>query len=153
MPRRKPDAKELCVGLRAVYYIAMRNRLHNRQVVACLVLACVVGATGTAGAQDQSPAGQQNQDSVVVNADEVLFDVVVRDKKGRLVRDLTVSDFEVYEDGVRQEINSFRLVAPPGAPTSTAGGATRTDRGDSRRLASSAGLTNDTPDRAGASGV
>src|SRR5262249_38274974 len=40
---------------------------------------------------------------------EVVLDVVVRDKKGRPVKDLAATDFEVYEDGARQKIESFRL--------------------------------------------
>jgi VWFA-related protein len=35
---------------------------------------------------------------------------VVRDKKGRLVKNLKPGDVEIYEDGVRQEIRSLRLV-------------------------------------------
>jgi hypothetical protein len=93
----------------------MRKRSHAGAAVACAVLACVVGTTVSGGAQDRRDAGRQSPDSVVVNTDEVLFDVVVRDKRGRVVNDLTASDFEVYEDGVRQEIDSFRLVAPAGA--------------------------------------
>ena len=37
----------------------------------------------------------------------VLVDVVVRDKRGQPVRDLTEADFEVLEDGVPQTIGSF----------------------------------------------
>jgi VWFA-related protein len=44
-----------------------------------------------------------------VQASAVLLDVVVRDKKGNLVRDLAASDFEVYEDGARQTLDSFRV--------------------------------------------
>ena len=40
----------------------------------------------------------------------VLLDVVVRDKKGRLVRDLEASDFEVLEDGKKQEVVAFEVV-------------------------------------------
>jgi VWFA-related protein len=40
----------------------------------------------------------------------VLLDVVVRDKKGRLVKDLQASDFEVYENGERQTVTDFRVV-------------------------------------------
>jgi VWFA-related protein len=40
----------------------------------------------------------------------VLLDIVVRDGKGRLVRDLTAGDFDVYEDNVRQTVDSFRVV-------------------------------------------
>jgi len=42
---------------------------------------------------------------------EVLLDVVVRDAHGRLVTNLKPGDFAVYEDGVRQDVRSFRLVA------------------------------------------
>src|SRR5262245_30359652 len=45
-----------------------------------------------------------------VEATTVLVDVVVRDKKGRPVRDLAASDFEVYEEGVKQTVDSFRVV-------------------------------------------
>jgi hypothetical protein len=37
----------------------------------------------------------------------VLLDLVVRDGKQRLIKNLTPADIEVYEDGVRQEIKSF----------------------------------------------
>jgi hypothetical protein len=40
----------------------------------------------------------------------VLVDVVVWDKRGQPVRDLTLSDFEVLEDGVPQKIDSFTPV-------------------------------------------
>ena len=63
----------------------------------------------------------------------VVVDVVVRDKKGKLVRDLAASDFTVLEDGAPQAIESLRVVdnAPPvteaaagpvsGAPAAPAG--------------------------------
>ena len=64
----------------------------------------------------------------------VVVDVVVRDKKGHLVRDLTASDFEVFEDGSKQAVDSFRVVdnhppeeaetadaAPAAAPTPAPG--------------------------------
>jgi VWFA-related protein len=77
-----------------------------------LLFACAcIAATARAGlAQTQPAPGQQSDQKVVVNASEVLFDVVVRDKKGRPVNDLGASDFEVYEDGVAQQVNSFRLM-------------------------------------------
>ena len=42
---------------------------------------------------------------------EVLLDMVVRDKHERLVRDLAAEDVAVYENGVRQQIKSFRLIS------------------------------------------
>jgi VWFA-related protein len=51
----------------------------------------------------------------------VVVDVVVRDSRGRPVVTLGQDDFEVYEDGVRQAIGSFRLpVAASAAASATA---------------------------------
>ncbi len=50
------------------------------------------------------------QPIIRTTTEEVLLDVVVRDKKGRLVRDLEPSEVEVYDNGVRQKITGFRLV-------------------------------------------
>ena len=97
----------------------MRNSLPARRGVACAVLACVVGSLFTTFAQSQRPA-DQNQDRIVISKDEVLFDVVVRDKKGKLIKDLTLADFEVYEDGVKQNVDSFRFVSSTVAETAAA---------------------------------
>ena len=60
----------------------------------------------------QSPQDKQDkEDSVVLRANEVVLDVVVRDKKGHAIKDLKQSDIEVYEDNVRQDLTSFRLVS------------------------------------------
>ena len=40
----------------------------------------------------------------------VLLDIVVRDKKGRPVRDLDPKDVQVSEDGARRDLTAFRLV-------------------------------------------
>jgi VWFA-related protein len=42
---------------------------------------------------------------------EVLLDMVVRNAHGRLVTDLKAGEIMVYEDGVRQNVRAFRLVA------------------------------------------
>ena len=47
---------------------------------------------------------QQREQKVVVGTNEVQLDVVVKDKKGRPVKDLKPGDFEVFEDGVKQPI-------------------------------------------------
>jgi VWFA-related protein len=41
----------------------------------------------------------------------VAVDVVVRDGNGNLVKDLTTADFEIYEDGELQAIESFSVIA------------------------------------------
>jgi VWFA-related protein len=72
------------------------------------VAVAVTSAFPRAWQEPQHPG--QDEETVVVGTTEVLMDAVVKDKKGALVKDLQASDFEVYEDGVKQEIRSFRLV-------------------------------------------
>jgi VWFA-related protein len=63
----------------------------------------------------------QGQDEVIrIRTNEVKLDIVVKDKKGRPVKDLTNADFEVLEDGVSQKISSFRFVNREGIPEPTA---------------------------------
>jgi VWFA-related protein len=47
---------------------------------------------------------------------EVLVDAVVRDKKGKLVRDLGSGDFRVWDDGKEQAVTSFSVESPGVAP-------------------------------------
>lgn len=53
---------------------------------------------------------------------EVVLDLVVRDDRGREVKDLKADSVEVYEDGVRQKITSFRFVPGSEARERVAGG-------------------------------
>ena len=61
---------------------------------------------------------QQDDDVVRVRSNEVRLDVVVKDKKGRPIKDLKATDFEILEDGVPQKVESFRFVAREAAATS-----------------------------------
>src|SRR5512134_3756224 len=54
----------------------------------------------------QTPTPQFKTGSEVV-----VLDVVVRDRKGRTVRDLRPDEITVLEDGVPQDVLSFRLRA------------------------------------------
>jgi VWFA-related protein len=83
--------------------------------LACLVLACFVATLFTTSAQTQRPADPQSPDKIVISKDEVVFDLIVRDKKGKPIRDLAQSDFDIYEDGVKQDISSFRFVSSTAA--------------------------------------
>ena len=51
-----------------------------------------------------------------VRSNEVRLDIVVKDKKGRPIKDLKPADFEVLEDGVPQKVESFRFVTREAAP-------------------------------------
>src|SRR5690349_5336931 len=65
-------------------------------------------------------AASQEQDEVIrVRSNEVRLDVVVKDKKGRPIRDLKATDFEVMEDGVPQKVESFRFVSRETTPANS----------------------------------
>jgi len=60
-------------------------------------------------AQEATPPPAQP--TIKVTATEVALDVVVRDKKGKQVKNLKPADLEVYEDGVKQQVLSFHMVS------------------------------------------
>jgi len=76
-----------------------------------LLLAVTLILTSYQPLTAQNPARAQRQDEpkIRIGTAEVTLDVVVRDKKGRPVKDLAASEFEIYEEGVRQQVESFRL--------------------------------------------
>jgi VWFA-related protein len=54
---------------------------------------------------------QQSQEVPIrISAELVQLDVVVTDKKGQIVKSLTKDDFEVYENGKKQQITFFEFV-------------------------------------------
>ncbi len=76
-----------------------------------------------AAPQAQTPSPQQQQPPVVPpgvivpqqrevirrNIDLITTDVIVRDNTGQFIADLKKDDFEVYEDGVKQDVVNFVL--------------------------------------------
>lgn len=73
--------------------------------VAFLLSACSLAAQGQSqqGAWAAAP-------SVRSTTQEVLLDMVFRDKKGRTIHDIRPEEIHVLEDGVEQKVTSFRLV-------------------------------------------
>jgi len=88
-------------------------------------------AAGQSQAGGQTPGETSKSDpQIQLSTSEVLLDVVVRDKKGRPVRDLSSSDFEVYEDGKKQQLESFRLhERVPGNPGESNSGVVAGEKG------------------------
>lgn len=62
-------------------------------------------------AQQQQPSAQQPTSTFEATANEVMIDVVVRDKKGKAVNDLTGADFKVIDNGVEQKVLGTRVVS------------------------------------------
>jgi len=61
-------------------------------------------------ASGQATSSQAPSPNVRSTAQEVVLDMVFRDKKGRAIHDLRPEEIHVLEDGVEQKVTSFRLV-------------------------------------------
>lgn len=102
-----------------------------RQIASvCLIAVCVLLSMSAPRAQAQkkegvvaAPTAGQPTFRAAVNL--VTTDVIVRDGRGQFVADLKGNEFEVLEDGVKQEISSlvlihggraFNMQAPPPPP-------------------------------------
>jgi VWFA-related protein len=89
-------------------------------------IVCLLAAAVGAGAQAPAPGDAQSPVFKSGGGEEVLLDVVVRDKKGHLIKDLKPEDFQIFDNGAKKTVKSFRLVE--GTETvSTAGGRTQLD--------------------------
>jgi VWFA-related protein len=62
------------------------------------------------GQPQQTPSKQASTPSVRTTTQEVVLDMVFRDKKGRTVHDIRPEEIHVLEDGVEQTLKSLRLV-------------------------------------------
>ena len=90
----------------------------------CVFMGLIVGTWSVGGQQppsEPSPASASSSspsaaadsqdlptETIVIRVDEVSVPVTVYDSKDRLLIGLTKSDFNIYEDGKRQEISYFR---------------------------------------------
>src|SRR5271169_4714557 len=78
------------------------NRIPANLLVTALVISALLAPAQTAPPQ-QTPV-------VTSTSNEVLLDVVVRDKKGKSLRDLEASSFHITDNGEPVKIAHFRLV-------------------------------------------
>ena len=78
-------------------------------LLACATLLALPASHPVSAAAQETPRFRSGSEVVVL-------DVVVRDRKGRTVRDIRPDELVVLEDGVPQEILSFRLRAAGEAP-------------------------------------
>ena len=94
----------------------------------------VLGLGVSTGMQAQNPPAQPPSQPAVARTDQVIrtgvelitTDVIVRDHRGQFIADLKKEEFDLYEDGVKQNVISFTLThggrsynvaAPPPPPT------------------------------------
>ena len=72
----------------------------------CVILVALCSFVCPVAAQT---APRESRPTIRTTASEVVLDIVVRDKQGRTIKNLKPSEVEVFEDGVRQDIRSFRF--------------------------------------------
>jgi VWFA-related protein len=92
--------------------------------LAWLVIAGTLWTTLPLRAQEAAPSSPTT--TIQSKSEEVLLDVVVRDKKGRTVTDLKPEDFQILDNGEPKKINAFRLVQE-GEAISSGGSRTQLD--------------------------
>jgi VWFA-related protein len=102
----------------------------RRKTFSILTAAGVLLQAPPVMAQQNGQAGA-NESRIEITTELVLVNVVARDKKGNLVRDLKKSDFTLFEDGKKQDISTFDFenvdeLATAGAAEATVSGVTGT---------------------------
>src|ERR1041385_6536002 len=96
-----------------------RPLICSRALFLLLVLLSAASFTQAQTSTAQPIPSQKNEqevdtdDVISVSTTEVLLPVTVRDHSGRLVTDLTIKDFRVFEDGVAQTLSELSLRQVP----------------------------------------
>ncbi len=85
-----------------------------RRILLQLGLLATIGACALIGTRLAAQEQTQSGSTTKVRSTTVLIDVVVKDKKGRPIRGLKPSDFQVYADGVQQEVGHFEEIGGQG---------------------------------------
>jgi VWFA-related protein len=95
-------------------------RLVDRMMVTMLG-AAALAAPALLAQTAAPPAPEKTQAVIKGGAEEVVLDVIVRDKHGKAVTDLTAKDFEITDNGEKHAVKSFRLVQGAEAVAAGAG--------------------------------
>ncbi|MHB8503919.1 MAG: VWA domain-containing protein, partial [Candidatus Acidiferrales bacterium] len=74
------------------------------------VLLLTASSLAAQGQSQQNSSGQATSPAVRSTTQEVVLDMVFRDKKGRTIHDIRPGEIHVTEDGVEQKLTSFRVV-------------------------------------------
>jgi VWFA-related protein len=101
------------------------NGLWSTVTLVALTAGLSAQTPGQAPAAPTGSATSQERPTFKVQVDLVTNDIIVRDEKGNFIPDLKKEEFEIFEDGVKQDISSMTVVtggrvtnvlAPPPPP-------------------------------------
>jgi len=108
-------------GFSATIQTAMQGVTTMRTSALTVVFSLGAALAGAATSQSGPSTGPGATIRATVN--EVALDIVVRDKHGKLVKNLSPADLQIYEDGKLQKVLSFRLAEGNGVAEGQPGSA------------------------------
>jgi VWFA-related protein len=94
----------------------------NRLFLLLAGLVFSLSAVVSQGQTQQGGSGQTSTPTVRSNVQEVVLDMVFRDKKGKAIRDIRPEEIHIAEDGTDEKLTSFRLVEGKTAQALSTGG-------------------------------
>ncbi len=82
-----------------------------KKVVLTLLFICFAAISGFAQKPAQTPKPADDDDVVKISTNLIQVDVTVTDSKGKIISDLKPEDFEIYENGKKQEVTNFSFIS------------------------------------------
>ena len=111
------SVREMVLHIRDVLLPSLGQRWFYCYIVAFAYLVCVYSANGypvaSVLAQNQALDQGAEQSPIRVKVELVSTPVVVQNENGGLVHDLGPQDFHIFDNGVRQTLESFEIGGPP----------------------------------------
>ncbi len=104
-----------------------------KRLFTSLIVLLFAALGSAAQSQPQAANPEQSNTTLRSTAQEVLLDMVFRDKKGKAIRDVRPEEIHILEDGVEQNLASFHLVEGANAEISVPGTTTAPGRVDPMR--------------------
>lgn len=119
-----PEKSENSFQTGEIHYMIAKNfgffaEILMKKVFASLIFIFLCVLTNFSQTPTPSPKPAEEDDVVKISTTLIQVDVTVTDKNGNVVKDLQPADFEVYENGKRQEITNFSFVSVDSATKQT----------------------------------
>ena len=103
-----------------------------KKIAHALIFAFLCALANFAQTPTPTPNPANEEDVVKISTTLIQLDVTVTDKKGNVVTDLKPEDFEIFENGEKQEISNFSFVS--NVKTETAATAPAPNKNDKQTI-------------------